>query len=156
MVHKSHYSAILGRVLVIGFFLIVSILFLLQSMNFPSSSAVGPAVVPRLWIFMLIPLNLLLLFKTFQKNEEVAETGPRVDIVLCFVGFLVAYLFAMQVFGYFLSTFVFIIISLYYLGYRKWRNTFIIAGAWILFSYLVFYKTLYVPLPLGMLFENLF
>ncbi|MBT5271435.1 MAG: tripartite tricarboxylate transporter substrate binding protein, partial [Candidatus Marinimicrobia bacterium] len=69
MVHMSQYSAILGRVLVIGFFLIVSILFLLQSMNFPSSSAVGPAAVPRLWIFMLVPLNLLLLFKTFRNNE---------------------------------------------------------------------------------------
>jgi len=156
MVHKSQYSAILGRVLVIGFFLIVSILFLLQSMNFPSSSAVGPAAVPRLWIFMLIPLNLLLLFKTFRNNEAVAETGPRVDIVLSFVGFLIIYLFAMQIFGYFISTFAFILVSLYYLGYRKWRNTIIIAAVWILFSYIIFYKTLYVPLPLGMLFENLF
>lgn len=156
MIFKSKFSAILGRVLVIGFFLIVSILFLLQSMNFPSSSAVGPGAVPRLWIFMLIPLNLLLLYKTFKKNQEVAETGPRVDIVLSFVGFLIAYLIAMQIVGYFLSTFAFIGVSLYYLGYRNPRNTVIIAGAWILFSYIIFYKTLYVPLPLGMLFENLF
>jgi len=96
------------------------------------------------------------LFKTFRNNESVAETGPRVDIVLSFIGFLVIYLIAMQIFGYFLSTFAFIIVGLYYLGYRKWRNTLIIASSWILFSYIVFYKTLYVPLPLGMLFENLF
>jgi putative tricarboxylic transport membrane protein len=101
-------------------------------------------------------LNLLLLYKTFKKNQEVAETGPRVDIVLSFVGFLIAYLIAMQIVGYFLSTFAFIGVSLYYLGYRNPRNTVIIAGAWILFSYIIFYKTLYVPLPLGMLFENLF
>ncbi len=155
-VYRSNYSDILGRFMIIGFFLVVSILFLVQSMNFPTSSAVGPAAVPRLWITMLIPLNILLMIKTFRKKDGVAESGPRVDIVLSFIGFLIVYLFVMQVFGYFLSTFAFIIVGLYYLGYRNWRNTIIIASSWILFSYVVFYKTLYVPLPLGMLFENLF
>lgn len=156
VVYRSQYVAILGRFMMIGFFLIVSILFLIQSMNFPSSSAVGPAAVPRLWIALLIPLNLLLLFKTFSNRAELSDAGPRVDIVLSFVGFLIVYLFVMQVAGYFLSTFAFIIVGLYYLGYRNRRNTIIIAAVWILFSYIVFYKTLYVPLPLGMLFENIF
>ncbi|MEA3287465.1 MAG: tripartite tricarboxylate transporter substrate-binding protein [Candidatus Marinimicrobia bacterium] len=155
-VYRSAYAAIVGRVIVIGFFLVVSILFLVQSLNFPNSTAVGPAAVPRLWIYMLIPLNLLLLFKTFRNVAEVSESGPRVDIVLNFIGFLVVYLLLMQVIGYFLSTFGFVIVGLYYLGYRKWRNIFIISGGWILFSYLIFYKTLYVPLPLGTIFESLF
>ncbi len=155
-VYKSTYAPIFGRVMVIGFFLVVCILFLVQSLNFPSSSDVGPAAVPRLWIFMLIPLNLLLLFKTFRNVAEVSDSGPRVDIVLNFIGFLLVYLLLMQVLGYFLSTFGFILVSLYYLGYRKWRNSLIIAFGWILFSYLIFYKTLYVALPLGSLFEGLF
>jgi len=155
-VYRSDYSAITGRVMIIGFFLVVSILFLVQSLNFPNGSAVGPAAVPRLWIFMLIPLNLLLLYKTFRNVAEISESGPRVDIVLNFIGFLVGYLLVMQVLGYFLSTFGFIIAGLYYLGYRKWRNVFIISASWILFSYLIFYKTLYVPLPLGTLFERIF
>ncbi len=155
-IYRSIYAPILGRVMVIGFFLIVSILFLVQSLSFPSSSTVGPAAVPRLWILMLIPLNLLLLFRTMRRHEEVAETGPRVDIVLTFIGFLVVYLFVMQVLGYFLSTFFFILIGLYYLGYRNYKNSIIIASSWILFSYVVFYKTLYVPLPLGFIFESLF
>lgn len=155
-IYKSVYSAITGRVMIIGFFLLISILFLVQSLNFPSSSAIGPAAVPRLWITMLIPLNLLLLVNTIKKNDSVADSGPRVDIVLSFIGFLIVYLIVMQLLGYFLSTFAFIIVGLYYLGYRKWRNAIIIASSWILFSYLIFYKTLYVPLPLGSLFESLF
>jgi len=155
-IYRSEYAALQGRFMMIGLFLIISILFLVQSMNFPSSSAVGPAAVPRLWIAMLIPLNLLLLIKTFRNNDGVSESGPRVDIVLSFIGFLIVYLLLMQIFGYFLSTFAFIIVGLYYLGYRKWRNTLIISLTWILFSYIVFYKTLYVPLPLGLLFENMF
>jgi len=155
-IFKSSYNALTGRFMIIGFFLLVSILFLVQSMNFPTSSDVGPAAVPQLWIFALIPLNLLLLFRTFRNIEAIAESGPRVDIVLNFIGFLVVYLLLMQVFGYFLSTFGFVIVGLYYLGYRKWKNILIISSSWILFSYVIFYKTLYVPLPLGSLFERLF
>lgn len=155
-IYRSNYSPILGRFMLIGFFLIVSILFLIQSLNFPSNTGVGPAAVPRLWIFMLIPLNMLLMFKTFVNVEEIAESGPRVDIVINFVGFLIAYLVLMQFLGYFLSTFGFVIVGLYYLGYRNWRNIIIISSTWILFSYFIFYKTLYVPLPLGFLFERMF
>ncbi len=155
-VFKSSHKAIVGRVMIIGFFLLVSILFLVQSLNFPSSSDVGPAAVPRLWIFALIPLNLLLLYRTFRNEAEVSDSGPRVDIVFNFIGFLVVYLILMQVLGYFLSTFGFVAVGLYYLGYRKWKNILIISGSWILFSYIIFYKTLYVPLPLGSIFESLF
>lgn len=155
-VSRSSYSEITGRVAMIGFFLLVSLLFGVQSLNFPSTSTVGPSAVPRLWIFMLVPLNLLLLFRTFKQHEQVAEVGPRVDIVLTFIGFLVAYLFVMQVLGYFLSTLCFISVGLYYLGYRRLRNILLISSIWVLFSYIVFYKTLYVPLPLGLVFERLF
>jgi len=153
--YRSAYSAIVGRVVMIGFFLVVSVIFLVQSLHFPNGSAVGPAAVPRLWILMLIPLNLLLLLKTFRHHSEIAASGPRMDIVMTFVGFLVAYLLVMQILGYFLSTFIFILTGLYYLGYRNTKNAVIIASVWILFSYIIFYKTLYVPLPLGKLFRGL-
>jgi len=156
IVFRSSYAAVMGRVAMIGFFMVISILFAIQSLSFPSTSTVGPAAVPRLWILFLIPLNLLLLWKTFRQAQEVTEGGPRSDIVLTFVGLLIGYLLVMQLLGYFLSTFVFILAGLYYLGYRNLRNGLIIASVWILFSYAVFYKVLYVPLPLGVVFEGLF
>ena len=120
------------------------------------SSEVGPAVVPRLWIFALVPLSLLLLVKTLRNKEGVEHAGPRVDIVLTFIGFLVVYLLVMNYVGYFLSTFIFMITGMIYLGYKNIKVMLITSGTWIVFSYIIFYKILFVPLPLGKWFEGLF
>jgi len=156
LIYRSNLSHILGRVMVIGFFLIISIVLYLQTLAFPANSEVGPAVVPRLWILIIIPLSLLLLFRTFKRQEKVEANGPRMDIVLVFIGFLVVYLLVMNYIGYFLSTFLFIVSGMLYLGYKNHKVTFIVATSWILFSYVIFYKILFVSLPLGKLFEGLF
>ena len=117
LIYKSSFSNTFGRIMVIGFFLLISIVFYLQSFIFPVSGEVGPAVVPRLWIFALVPLSLLLLVKTLRNKEGVGDAGPRVDIVLTFIGFLVVYLLVMNYVGYFLSTFVYMINGMIYLGF---------------------------------------
>jgi len=155
-IYKSTFASTLGRIMVIGFFLLISIVFYLQSFLFPVSSEVGPAVVPRLWIFALVPLSLLLLVKTLRNKEGVEQAGPRIDIVLTFIGFLVVYLLAMNYIGYFLSTFLFMIAGMIYLGYKNKKVMLITAATWIVFSYFIFYKILFVPLPLGKWIEGLF
>jgi hypothetical protein len=142
--------------MVIGFFLLISIVFYLQSFIFPVSSEVGPAVIPRLWIFALVPLSLLLLVKTLRNKEGVEDAGPRVDIVLTFIGFLVVYLLVMNYIGYFLSTFIFMITGMIYLGYKNIKVMLITSATWNVFSYIIFYKILFVPLPLGKWFDGLF
>ena len=154
--YRSSVSHILGRVMVIGFFLIISIVLYLQTLTFPTNSEVGPAVVPRLWILMIIPLSLLLLYRTFKRQEKVETNGPRIDIVFMFIGFLVVYLLLMNYIGYFISTFLFIVVGMIYLGYRNHKVTLIVATIWILFSYIIFYKILFVSLPLGKLIEGFF
>jgi tripartite-type tricarboxylate transporter receptor subunit TctC len=156
VISRSNVSHILGRIMVIGFFLIISIILYLQTLTFPANSEVGPAVVPRLWILMIIPLSLLLLFRTFKRQEKVEANGPRIDIVLMFIGFLVVYLIAMNFIGYFISTFLFIVAGMLYLGYKNHKVTLIVATSWIFFSYVIFYKILFVSLPLGKFIEGLF
>ena len=136
--------------------MVISIVFYLQSFIFPVSSEVGPAVVPRLWIFTLVPLSLLLLVKTLKNKEGLEQAGPRVDIVLTFIGFLVVYLLVMNYVGYFLSTFIFMLTGMIYLGYKNIKVMLITSATWIVFSYIIFYKILFVPLPLGKWFEGLF
>ncbi len=105
---------------------------------------------------MIVPLSLLLLFRTFKRQEKVAANGPRMDIVLMFIGFLVVYLLIMNYVGYFISTFLFIVVGMIYLGYKNHKVTLIVATSWILFSYVIFYKILFVSLPIGKLIEGLF
>ena len=67
----------------------------------------------------------------------------------------IAYFLFMPLLGYFLSTFLFIAVMLHILAYRRKMFIWMIAGGWVLLSYLLFYKLLYIQLPLG-IFEGLF
>ena len=116
----------------------------------------GPAVVPRLWIFTLVPLCVLLLINTFRNKEGIEKTEQKLDTVLMFIGFLVTYLLMMYYIGYFLSTFIFIITGIFYLGYKNIKIMIATALIWIMFSYFIFFKILYIPLPTGKWFEVLF
>ena len=155
-IYKSPSASALGRIMVIGFFLILSVVFFLQTFIFPENSEVGPAVVPRLWIFTLVPLCVLLLINTFRNKEGIEKTEQKLDTVLMFIGFLVTYLLMMYYIGYFLSTFIFIITGIFYLGYKNIKIMIATALIWIMFSYFIFFKILYIPLPTGKWFEVLF
>ena len=119
--------------MVISFFLLISIVLYLQSFIFPVSHEVGPAVIPRLWIFALVPLSLLLLVKTLRNKDGVEQAGTRVDIVLTFIGFLVVYLLVINYIGYFLSTFIFMITGMIYLGYKNRKVMLITSTTLIVF-----------------------
>ncbi len=67
------------------------------------------------------------------------------------VGLVVVYYFAMDYLGYFLSSFLFLVIAMYMLSYRKPLTILLVGTGWVLFSYLVFYKFLYIQLPLGLI-----
>jgi len=156
IIYNSAIKNLLSRILIISFFISISIIFFLISFVFPESDIVGPSVVPRLWIFFLIPLNIILLIKTYVNRKNIKQSSGNTNKVLKFVIFLVVYLVGIYFLGYYISTFAFILIGMYYLGYRKLSTMIIISLSWVIFSYLIFYKTLYVPLPLGRLFEILF
>jgi len=153
---KGSAPQILGRVMVVGFFLILCTVFFLQTLTFPTTAAWGPAVVPRLWIIFLVPLSILLLVRTVLTRNQIPPNKTKANLVFTFMGFLVLYLLCMMMIGYFISTFIFIVGGIAYLGYTRWRTNIIVAAVWILFSYVVFYRVLFVPLPLGIVFERLF
>ena len=48
------------------------------------------------------------------------------------------------------------ITGMIYLGYKNIKVMLITSATWIMFSYIIFYKILFVPLPLGKWFEGLF
>lgn len=156
LIHHSAFKNLLSRILIISSLISVSIVFYLISFVFPESGIVGPAVVPRLWIILLIPLNILLLIKTIKNRNKIKPDKGNTNRVLKFIVFLIVYLIGIYFLGYYISTFAFILISMYFLGYRKFSTMIMISLGWVIFSYLVFYKTLYVPLPIGRLFEILF
>jgi len=138
------------------FFILLSILFYVISFSFPSNEKVGPSVVPRLWIFILIPLNIYLITTILKQKGNIEEISNNKLMVFKFVGLLILYLISIFYLGYFISSFVFLFFGIYMLGYRNYLTMLLLSTGWLLFSYFVFYKLIFVPLPVGKLIEMLF
>ena len=137
------------------FLILLSFMFFVISYTFPSNEDVGPSVVPRLWIFILIPLNIYLIISNLKQKGEIAEHSDKKPVYK-FIGLLIAYLIGILYLGYFISTFLFLFLSLYMLGYRKYLTMLLIDLGWLIFSYIIFYKMIFVPLPMGILIEAIF
>jgi putative tricarboxylic transport membrane protein len=145
----------LEAALIPEFFIFLSFIFYLLSFTFPGNEDVGSSVVPRLWILILVALNIIMLISILIKKSDVKSADKGNSIIYRFIPLLIFYLAGIFYIGYFISTFMFLLIASYILGDRNYARMLIIAFCWLIFSYLIFYKLLYVPLPAGKLIELL-
>lgn len=142
---RKDYS---GQTIIPLLMIVLSLVLWAVTLGFPTEDA-GPALIPRLWIFWLILLSLVLLFFCFTGNIDKDPKRGRFGFLGIGVGLVVAYFFAIDYLGYFISSFLFLAIIMYMLSYRKPVTILLVGTGWVLFSYLVFYKLLYIQLPLG-------
>ncbi len=139
-----------GDIVIAGFFIFTGIYLYLLTFNFPAgklASAVGPASIPRLWIYGLWFFNSWLIVRAVKHPEQKYDKQGNVIIPLRLTILMIVYVLIIRVLGYYLSTLLFLITGAYILNYRKHALIFVVSVAYILFSYLVFYKILQVPLP---------
>jgi len=142
----------LGNILIPCVFVAIAVLFYLMSLGFPEEEA-GPSAIPHLWITALILLSVFLIVQALFGKTDPDPGSGRLDMVALFIGTVIAYLFLMQIIGYYLSTFLFLAAVMYFLSYRKYLTIITVSGGWLLFAYLVFQRMLYIPLPQGKLIE---
>jgi len=146
-------------------FFIVGITFLLKTWGFSGEESVGPGVVPQLWITLLCLLSLGVGIgialrtdeshpKATNRTDEPHPKATSRNPVASFIALLVLYLCAIALVGYFISTFVFLPVCMTLIGYRSVRGMLIAACAWLVFSYFVFVRLFFVPLPRGWLFDR--
>jgi hypothetical protein len=128
--------------------------FLAFTFDFPDQEA-GPAVIPRLYIFLILVLTGIILVEIFRGKDKKVPKIDRRGLLALVMAIFIGYFLILPLLGYFLSTFIFIVLMLHMLSYPKKVRIWLIAGGWVIFSYLTFYKLLYIQLPLG-LFEGLF
>jgi hypothetical protein len=154
LIRFSRMRPYLGNVLIPCCLIAVCLVFLVITFGFRVEEA-GPALIPRLWIYMILVLSGIILWQVFHGKDEVVPRIEKPGLLALVVVALIGYFVAMSYLGYFLSSFFFVALLLNMLSYRKKVLIYVIAGGWCLFSYLVFYKLLYIQLPLGF-FEDLF
>ena len=154
LIRLSRMRPYLGNILIPCCLIAVCLVFLALTLGFRVEEA-GPALIPRLWIYMILVLSGVILWQILRGRDELVPKIERPGLLAMVMAALTGYFVAMSFLGYFLSTFLFIVLSLHMLSYRKKVLIYLIAGGWVVFSYWVFYKLLYIQLPLGF-FEDLF
>jgi hypothetical protein len=126
-----------------GFFYYQTLLFEIpETINITS-----PTLIPRIWIITLAILSIVLFFRSNAIDSKKQDYKPKT--VLIIILFLFAYLISMQWVGYFFTTPIFILATMYLLKYRKIPIMGIFAFGFVLFSYLIFNKLLHIDLPMG-------
>ncbi|OYT13834.1 MAG: hypothetical protein B6I19_03085 [Bacteroidetes bacterium 4572_114] len=136
---KINYDQIIG-----GGIFSFSIFFYYQTTLFQIPETVNitsPALIPDIWVTTLLLLSIILIIKSKNKSDERANSSPKT--VLIIIVFLLAYLVAMQWIGYFFTTPVFILATMYLLKYRKVALMAINAFGFVMFSYLIFNRLLW-------------
>ena len=146
----------IGNILLPVAVLVVAAVFLSQTFGFPGGNGdVGPAGVPYLWIAFLAIFSVGLIFQAVAHRMAPDPVPGRVGFVLLYVGGLCLYLVAIKWLGYYASTFIFLVASMYLLGARSHLVIVLVAVGWLVFSYFVFADTLHIDLPDGWLMQRL-
>ena len=148
--NKFSFSRISYDQIIAGGIIIISLFLYYQTILFQIPETVNitnPALIPRIWIIILLLLSTLLIIKS--KNKVAVKANHSSKIVLIIIALLIIYLLAMQWAGYYFTTPVFILATMYLLKYRKMAVMGINAFGFVLFSYFIFSKLLHIELPLG-------
>ena len=153
---KSLKREYIGHLLIPIAFIEITVLFLVISLGYGKRGEVGPAVVPRIWAYGFIALNIYILIKTLTGKEEKDPKPGRLDKVPLFLALSVVYILSVKYIGYYIATFIFIFMGIYLLAYRKYLVMITVAGGWLVLAYIAFYKLSYVPLPVGKLIKAIF
>jgi hypothetical protein len=117
-------------------------------------------IFPRTMVYIMAIISGILVVKGFVRpsRERIFSVGSNTRwLVTCFLFFL--WVLLMSVFGFFVSTVVFMSTIVGYLARARTRVTIGKFMVWVpiviaevTFFYLIFTKVLYVPLPKGLFF----
>jgi hypothetical protein len=156
LIRKPIGREYLGQGTVILVLMLASVVFLVLTIWFPVRGEVSAAVVPRLWIIGIYACLLYLSAKIVRKTEDPDETAGDLRLPFKFILVIIMYIILMVLIGYFVASLVFITVAMTMLSYKRRFVILAISGGWMVFSYLVFYRLLYVPLPQGLLITAIF
>lgn len=154
LVRFSPMRPYLGHILVNAAMIVLSGALFFLSFDFPADEA-GAAVMPRLYAVLIVALAGVVLVQVLRGKEKATPPIRRKGLLALVVAIVIGYFLALPYLGYFLDTFILVVVLLHLLSYPRKGLIYGIAAGWVLFSYAVFYKLMYIQLPLG-LFENLF
>ncbi|MCL2410744.1 MAG: tripartite tricarboxylate transporter substrate-binding protein [Treponema sp.] len=151
-----------GQLLVLAGIFWIGLLSFIISFSFPPPSGLmasntDASTIPRVWFYALIPSMVFALIPIFSGKETPHEKwGGGLKNVWIILAALVVSVILFQFIGYYISSALFVVITLWILGVRKKIQLIALPLGWVAFSYIVFARVLFVRLPVGSIFSGLF
>jgi putative tricarboxylic transport membrane protein len=133
-------------------FLLIGLLFVVESTKIANSaygSSVGPKIFP-LWLgIILILLSLRLLYETFKYKTEAAASTEKLQYKKFLIIFIsaVLYAFLLEIIGYVIATFAFLLIAFQTMERGRIVQSIIIATVFSVGVYYFFAEILGGSLP---------
>ncbi len=151
VIFKFDWRKLNFNILFASFFIWVAAFFYYQTMlfNIPEGlNITNPALIPRIWSIALLVFAVWNIYNELNGKNKPYKPG-NIKLVSKVLFALLMYYIAIPFVGYFVSTPVFLLATMYILKYRNWTIMLINAFGFVLFSYLVFELLLKIDLPLG-------
>ncbi len=152
---KKAGKKITGTLIIATAGLGLAILFYYMSFYFPAprvGTFVGPSTVPQVWALLMTTMAILILLKHLKENQEPTRTPGQVKLVVAIILLITVYTLCMPLIGFFPATVFMLIIGMVIMQYRKYMVITTVTVSVMIFMFIVFYKILLVPLPMGNLF----
>ena len=156
---KTAYRAYLGQILVTTSILTMTALFYALTYGFHqprgmTSGGTTAATVPRLWGILMIPVGVTALASIFMGKERKDTPFGRVDVAGMTVLLVVVSILLFNTIGYYISSALFLFALMWLFKYRNKVALIVIPLCWVVFTNVLFARLLYIPLPVGRLFER--
>lgn len=148
-----------GQMMVITGLCLFFLLFFLMTFAFKVRKTMvhtTAATIPRAWIYLMIPVAIMIVTSILNGKSGTDEPFGRWQLTLgiALAAFVSVFLF--ETIGYYLSSALFLVLMMFLLRERKVAVLVGVPVGWVLFTYLVFAKLLYITLPTGSLWAGLF
>ena len=145
---------------VVGMDLITLLFFILTSSlrisKLAAEAGASARTLPRLWAFLMLIASIGAYAAILKKDSAPDAKFDRwVFALLVGLGSIVSVLL-FNFIGYYLSSAIFIVVVMIAMNEKNKLQLIITPIAWVVFTYLVFNKLLYIKLPVGSLFKGLF
>jgi hypothetical protein len=128
-------------------------------MRYDASMGLSPAVFPKFAVMLIAAFSILLIVSGSRSKESLTRSDkqafawrPGIRIIVTF-GIFVAYVFLIDIFGYFVMTPLALAGLMWYFGEKNWLLMVFLAVFITISLYLFFRYIMYIILPEGILFS---
>ena len=143
-----------GVTMIAGACLALASLFFVLAFGFPPPTKgqnVGAATIPLIWSAVLTVFAILQIRADLTNHQDVKH--GRVKLVLKLILLMVFFVAVLPLIGFFPATLILLLGGIYAMGYRRHGMVATVAVSMLVFCYIVFIRTLGLPLPEGTWFQ---